>query len=423
MSGEVVYGSTPRTRPPPLQYVLESAYVINGATGSDKNAGTARAPLKTLAEWGRRVGSQLIDAVMTVTYSNLLATDHPRGEINVGDLGDLEFIAVPTTIYTSTGAGVTAVAAVPGGGPDTPWLITDSNLPAATWATWLNQGGASPFRIRTTAGASHVGAVAFPLYNVSGKQAAFMTPSIPDETLGPFGQSRSSIASGDPFVLEQLPVLGCGFTFNVSPVALVNGKEHVRFKDCAFGTTLAQMQTSDIGFGTQIGFYGCDMGLMVVRGGGDFLNCRWGQLFAQAEDYLYLFGGGCCGTFTSGNCEALNVDFQFAVQGSQFTSFGAAGFVGACQVWNWPSSGAFELHGGRLEFQAIFDTRKTFGYQAGGTKFGIRIKNASQATYINTTGLTITGGGGDVQLGTPATIKAYSALPFVDTYLAGMVVL
>lgn len=399
------------------------AYFVDANLGKDSNDGSSPAlALRTVGEWASR-NRKIVSAGASLTILSALAPqDVAEDTVALGPAAQLTISAAPSVVYASTGAGNTTVAAVPAA--NTAWLLTDTNLPQATWASFLNQGGSSPFRIRKANGAT-----AWPIVEIAGRQARLATPMAQNPALGAFGQSSTMITTADAFNLEQLLQLGAlGLKFDISPIALANGQEHVIFQDVAFGAGM--ITTNDAGLGTQIGFYGCDMGPMLVRGGGDFLNCRWAAPFFEPNDNVNLFGGACCGNAVSDGCLGLNVDFQWALQGGTLNCFGTSGFIGAMQSWDHPAPGAIEVQGGRLVLQQILATRLLFGTSAIANTFGIRVKNGGQVAYINTTGWTLTGASGDTQIGTPATVKSIAALNaaiatggFVDTNQGSIIVL
>lgn len=403
----------------------QATWFIDPVAGNDAASGlTPSTAIKTWTEWKRRIGDQEINVSTAVSFlSDLLAGDAPTGTVHVGPLGSIRFHGTPTVVYASTGAGVTVVAV--NHAANTGWLLTDTNLPQANWSAWLADGASSPFRIKLGLGSSHPGAIVWPQKEIAGKQARFLTPMIPNPALGCFGQSTTTMATLDPFNLEQLTQLGSpSLNWQISAVPLVSGIEHVTFSDCAFGVTEGAMMTNDIGFGTQLGFYACDLGLMAIGGGGaDFLDCRWGQLFTDSNGYYYLFGGGCCGPCSIQNTIGVNIDFEWGMQGHLLNLYGSAGFIGAFQSYDWPGGGALQVQGARIVLQTIFAPRFVFGLSAVALTEGIRVQNGGTVAYDNVTGLSITGTTGNTTLGTPATTKAYGALPFVDANTAAIVVL
>ena len=127
--------------PPPT---AQTAWFVNALTGSDTNPGTAAAPLRTVAEWHRRIGDGPIVVSMTVTLQTDIAEDlnllnltfgpnlvQPFLPVTLG--GSVTFQGAPSTVLRS-GTFTAVQLEVPGPGFPVDATITDAALPGVSWS-------------------------------------------------------------------------------------------------------------------------------------------------------------------------------------------------------------------------------------------------------------------------------------------------
>lgn len=134
----------------PTPPAAQPEWFINAATGSDTNAGTAGAPLRTLGEWHRRIGEGPIVVTMIVTLQTDIAEDLNLLNLTYGP--NLVQPFLPITVSGSlTIQGTTPVAlrtgtftAVQVENPAAPLdaTITDAALPGVSWSD-SGPGGSS----------------------------------------------------------------------------------------------------------------------------------------------------------------------------------------------------------------------------------------------------------------------------------------
>lgn len=403
-------------------YTLQTGWSIDAIAGRDDAPGTSAQPIRTWREWSRRMQEALeiygtpIDVAMVVrSVGNLAAGDVPVGTIVVGPNGSIVFTGgAGAARYTSTGSGVVVVAAVPAS--NTPWSIQDPSLNAASWSTYTRGAHlASPYRIRWTSG-PNVGGIAWPAKPGASMTTTMCSPMAALATsAGWYGQALGAPVSGNAFVVEELP------SWNTPELAWVisadesTASERVQFWDVAFGATPGNMVLlNQDGFGTQLGFYGCDMGLLYVLGGANFVGCRKAAYLVTGQEII-VGGLQAGGVGVVGAASAI-FELQHHVEGGRLSvSTGAVPFLSALQVHNATGgTGGIEIEiSGSANVQGILGAKKVFGLSA--VTAGWRVHNGGWIYFdTSTTGLTLTGTATDANIGNPATAKLYAAWPFPD---------
>jgi len=400
------------------RWATQATWYIDPVNGNDENAGsTLGTAIKTLSEWCRRVGYHVVQTAMTVNIlSDLGVTDTPSATILVGSSGSILFLGTPTAIYTSTGAGVTVTTAVPAS--NTPWNLVDTNFPSADWTAYI-AFGAKPFRIRQLAGATAPGALSWLLKDLGTKRVRFSAPMAVNPAATAFGQSKTTIATGNPYVLEQLPTLRNPILhFNIDGGGAT---DKVVFKDVAFGKNgIITANITQNSF-TQLGFYGCDLDNTFCQEGGNYLNCRFSDFpEIPGRFYAFIFGGCCIGNIQFFAGASGLIDQEFTVQtppsgggtrgldifgraGMQIGSFAAFDFTATAGLTFW--------FGASGVLTQVMETRVLWGSGTGGA--GVRVEAGADVIYDSVTGMTLTGTH-NVELGTTNTAKTFGQLPFVD---------
>lgn len=213
---------------------LQTAWAINPSTGSDTGAGTSAAPLRTAQELARRRTGCVVNGLVTVTVAaSLLSTDWPSFPA-IGPLGYEVWTCAggATALRAGTLTGATAASASAAA------TVSDSG---ANFATACAGGSCAGRRLRITGGA-RAGAVAWVAFVVSGTQLRTSGPVIdpfvaaPSAITSPPGYASlatAAVTTGDPYVLEDLPLLRTPTFGSISGDTTVQ-VTHLVIDSCAF---------------------------------------------------------------------------------------------------------------------------------------------------------------------------------------------
>lgn len=116
-----------------------SAWYVDTSTGSDSAAGTVGAPLATVNEIARRLGTSRLTAAMTVQLTgNMVAGDNPVFRFRVEPGITFTLTGVPTVIYTGAVTSYAAAAASPSTGDD---QLEDTSVPTSFTASGMLANG------------------------------------------------------------------------------------------------------------------------------------------------------------------------------------------------------------------------------------------------------------------------------------------
>lgn len=399
-----------------ITWASQDSWTIDSVNGNDNNAGTAAAPLQTLTEWARRIGGK-INIAMTVTInSDLLSTDQPRDRIQVNSSGSLTITGIPTIVYTATSGNVTITQRVDTVGSNAPAKVTDTGL--ADPSPYIADLAFSAYRYRTTTG-SHPGAIFWPMKKPAASQANISAPMVPDSTLGPYGQTNVTIASGDVYVVEKLPTIAIyGLYFDVSPRS--NNIQAVTIQNIACSDISGNiLGGNDTGGATQICYYGCSFHAPTIDCGG-FIDCRFSD-GTYIRGSALIFGGLCAGIMGFlGFPQTSIVDFLFAIQGGQLGFYGpTCCLVAQLQSWDFISPGAMVAwQDGSGILEPIFGGAKLYAGNSSTSAGYFRTEGGGKFHYnVDTSGMVGQGTGGTTvaQIGVPAAGKTLVQLPFYDS--------
>lgn len=149
-----------------LKNAAVAAWFIDTGAGSDDNAGTALAPLKTVTELSWRLANTVLTAAVTATLiGNMAVTDKPYFTFQCSPIGgSFAFVGTPVDLFTSTittytasGAGPSTAqntlndAAVPGGSFTASGAMADgvlgSRVGVASFFWFAKDNGATTARV------------------------------------------------------------------------------------------------------------------------------------------------------------------------------------------------------------------------------------------------------------------------------------
>lgn len=407
-------------------------WVVDPVNGNDGFSGVPGSPLKTLSEWVRRASSvdRLTASSMTVTIlSSLNAGDYPMGVIRVGNC-NLVIQGSPTPVQTGT--YTTVVQCNPA--TNVPYSITDTALSSASfWSAHVSNTASVGRRLRTTSG-PNVGNVVWPAKDLGAKSCRVSAPMVLDLDAGSFAATLGALTTGDPYVLEQIPMTnGMAVTFltdqneGASKGSSSFGQARVVFKDLGFpgidqslfttpGVIRSNHDVAD--FCAQVAFFGCDVGAQIMAGSVYCCNCRFNyQEFSNGQSTIHAglaavqFGGI---EYHAGS-RSCSLDLRFLIQGSglgpglaihggsypQFSSFGIFDCTHGIDMYN---------HG--LELSTGLSSYEIFG--SGNSGFGIRFISGAFGKFSSASGTrTLTGTSGDLRVGTVT--RTWGQVPYVDS--------
>ena len=216
----------------------QSAWTINPSTGSDSAAGTSAAPLRTAQELAHRRTGCVVNSGVTVTVAGSLgAADWPTfPAIGPSGYEVWSCSAAATTLRTGTLTGATAA---------TSSAAATASDSTANFSTACSGGSCAGYRLRVTSGA-RAGAIAWVAYVVSTTQIRLSGPVIDPFVSGPTSATSppgyaslatAAITAGDPYVLEQLPLLR---TPSFGPISgdTTTQATHLVVDSCAFSNVV-----------------------------------------------------------------------------------------------------------------------------------------------------------------------------------------
>jgi hypothetical protein len=405
------------------QNAKTAAWVVDFDNGSDGNTGDVTAPLQSVNEWTKRIGAILdptTSMTLTVKGTRALTGDQPRDRIQVPQGAKLKIIGTPTVVTpggAGVGANVTVVQRVDTAGSATPLKLTDTGLAAPAALVFDKAYGNK--RIKISAGA-HPGAILWPMKTPAANALNLSAPMIPTPSLGSFGQSVTTIATADSYIVEQLPEIPeFGLWFDVAP--RVDSVEAVVIQDLAFPAANAMCVGSNYFYSSaQIAFYGCSFQAPLLTGGADLVNCRISD-GGSVKSACSIYGGLIAGSLGfDGVAEGSIIDMMTALQGGSINCFSPETVIVAqLQAWDFASPGAIVAYqaAGAI-FEPIFTTRLHVGASALAAGY-YRTEGRAGFQYLtDTTGLQgqgSAGAAGVAQIGVPANAKSLAQLPFIDS--------
>jgi hypothetical protein len=195
----------------------QSAWYINPSTGSDSATGSSSAPLRTAAEFFRRVrGVTLTAATITVTIQGALS-ETINGDITLGTAVALTFVGSRATVLSGTLTSGTRNwdIATPQDG-----RVIDSAL-ATSWTSSLGANINGLMSITTAGGA----ATAWIAKDLGSKTARISNPQLSD-------YSSATIANGNAYTVSTLTAFGTDVTLNLK----CGHDSYVAFQDLNIGT-------------------------------------------------------------------------------------------------------------------------------------------------------------------------------------------
>jgi hypothetical protein len=384
-------------------------WYIDPSSGNDENYGaTEGLALKTLSELARRWKDQFINQHTTVhILSSLSATDFPHLRFTVNESGFVLFKGTTTTIATGT------LTAVTERNPATnqPNEITDTGL-SDNWGTlgYVNE------RIRLTSG-SNIGACAWIAKDLGSKEArvsSWMVDTAVDLESLPWDSmpDNCEAAATDDYIIEDLPVVYELMTeISCNSEGAAYERTRVVFEDLSICPNLDRDATLFIkGDRVSCCLNRCYLGY-VEPGPGTCLpliNCTTANVSMQNNTVVYMMGGfvrlwlnvGGMSEVAVGN--AVLVNGGIYIYGGKVSLFGG----GACIMETGSYNGVELAAGARL----ITEGFPIFGNCDTGT--GVVVKSASAFIYKSTSKPTITGSGGDAEVG--GTSKTWAEIPFYN---------
>jgi hypothetical protein len=406
----------------PSVWGLQANWFVNDTTGLVTNDGTAAVqgagsvgPIP-FAEWARRIiaaGGVAAGVAMVVNVGSNITT-MIQGTINVARVGStLQILGASGVTNVRSGTLTPITTCVPA--TNTPWQGTDSL--GLAWTTAISATATTGQRVRITTAGANLNTTFWPAKNLGAGACRFSQP-IKNTALsgGSFATTMGAITNNDTYALEQLPIVTVpwGLSFYVDSFqGFTAGQEAVQIVDFAFSNTNIQtVLVSNANFG--IGLYRCDLGsLQISCPCYSLVACRTVSYTQLLGTEAFFFGGLNMGNLAVQGFGA--VDFRQMCQGGRLNVFGCAGqgfTIAAVQAFDATQFGGIAFWGGTAIFTGFLGSREVFG--ANNTNFGINIASPGVATYTtNTTGMTITGGTGDVNVA--GTTKAYGALPFLKS--------
>jgi hypothetical protein len=389
-----------------ITWEAQADWYINPSTGDDESDGSSATPLKTWAEFARRV--QAIDIAMTVTVVGNL-TEPLRGTFQTTvSTASLTITGTPTVV--ATGSSTTFSNPIPA-----------SNTRGIVTATLVNASTGLPDTF-----VNYVSKIVRAYTSGRATYWPVLYSTLANTAEGPFWAQKYGAnthdlpANGTAIEVLELPTVPtvCIVTNGGLPVLV----SYFRFTSllavdvpalCTNGVTASVANTA-LGVEVTLGFVACSFSTFGINGCRNFIGCvipRVGSLAAQIRPG---FAGGGEGTnFIGGGC-LRNLDivtnsivnFQgFIVQGGQLTvgatitgnNFNAAGAIASSLtasvplgVFNSPATGVF-IVGATFNFRAL--------YGSGNAAYGVRIESGGtfRATISPSAALTptITGTAGD----------------------------
>ncbi len=393
-------------------WAKQATWYVDPSNGlaNDENSGlTNLLPLKTASEMTRRIGhGSKIDQVTTLyIQSSLSATDPLSIVYHFGTAGSLRVIGAATVVSgPSTFTGVTAINPA----TNTSLSVTDGAL--ASFAPFVG------YRLRITSGAraNAVAWVAKDLGANSARTSSFATYSgtAPLATYNAGGAEVTPVI-GDPYVIEslvQVPDLVLGYSSSQNATANPSDV-YLWFENVAF--------TGVAGAGAGLGakiihapyaltlWLGCDLRLVSVSNGYIYsVGCRHSSVAVQTGfANLWIQSGLIAGP--TAVVVGMGVHAYFANN----TLFQA------CKIWArrggtavCTSCGVFDANSYGVRVDGAGGLRLTTLYGSGNATVGLEVDaGAASCHYTGTVAqLTITGAGGDLQVGgaVPATgVRTY----------------
>lgn len=357
-------------------WALEADWYVDAVNGSDGNAGTtASAPLQTLLELERRIGTAIMMQTTTVhLLSDIPETDrfqfrgsYGADSIYIQILGEASttLATVTVAVYTDLVLGVTRPSV---------------QISGFDWTPYLGKR----VRVTASAGATPIGTVFWVEQVDANPEIAYISQPYAADfvTFVPFGPQV--LLAGDTLVVEDLTICG-GIAFdtkssNVNTVINLGlVLKHVRFTAGTFTNLLAENMVT----------FGCELNMHLARGFFDIYASKVGSTgFTQiwqtniSQSYLHacsiqnnLLIQGPAPFIVIENTsmqgchiviEATNI-FRVSNQGN--TGFSA---------WDWPGFALDfdELSNGYLE-GLFWGTSTVANSQA------IRIRSLSTVMYLN----------------------------------------
>lgn len=389
-----------------------SAWSIDPANGSDSAQNVNGAVLASFGELSRRWGKDsILPATTTVTVQGDLA-EVPEFDVGLADGAELRIVGVPTTLYSGSVTGVTAMN--PAG--NVPADFTDAAV--GDWAT-AGPGGTTLIgeRVRLTSGAS-VGGISWLAKRMVPTQARVSPWAIE----APFNTQMlvAAPAPADTFVVERLPrLLGFrGRTRTVSTganfAALVLRDIDVRSDPFAGIVTTEGTNTS-----SGLVLMNCRLTASALNGPGFvyFSNCHLSTFFIHEIDVWTDASllTSPFGILRLAQRASLTLYQHSLVQGTTLDNFQGGVFQpngGGAAIFDAPGNALSGLAAGIL---ANRSTDSSFWWGSGNTAYGIVVDGGQLVVYDSTKPI-VTGAAGDARIG--GVPMAWAAIPFFDVIKA-----
>jgi hypothetical protein len=270
------YGDAAAASTPSPAAAAQATWWIDPVAGSNNQSGLTRGTaIRTWAEYSARTGDLPVATSTVNLLGDLPASDPlvpPR--IPAGALVVVTGQPGAVALYTSAAGFTATTAQVPA--TNTAWSATDAAMPA----NWSAAGPAGSSlvnsRIRVTSG-PRAGAVCWAAKDLGGKSARVSFPlALSPAPPFPFGgYPATTLAPGDPFVVERLPVVGdLVFRYPISSDYESNNALLV-FDSLSFNPPPPDFTAAVVPDGPGQGavrFQGCDVG--DVQGSAFFAACQ-----------------------------------------------------------------------------------------------------------------------------------------------------
>jgi hypothetical protein len=408
----------------------QAQWFVNDSTGLVTNDGTA--PVQgagdvgpiPFGEWGRRIleAGGVAAGVAMVVHIGATITTMAWGTVNVQSA---QIVFVGTSAITILQTGLFSATQQPNPGANVYQTGTDSL--GRSWAAFISDAPLG-IRVRNTTPGPRLNSSFLPWVNLGAGVCQFSQPfAAPDLTLGAFGQSMSSLLTGDTYAVEQLPIVAVawGLSFSTdSEGGAFNLQEAIQFQDlCMSPLNFAALPVMTTNCYFSIAFFGCDLGVMRLNSPtAAYVNCRRVLLLEAGTSPEGSVGGEefVLGGLTRRGLRITNgnglVDQRHACDSIVIQGAGAL-VVASAQM----NVSGIELRAcmGGVELDPLLGPREIFGLVA--AQFGIFMDEGTFATYSGPTpaGITVAGSVGDVGFGRALLAKSYAQLPFIASDIAG----